>query len=455
MIVLTVLLAAARVLAGENLDFSLHKLESGHPGPTLLVVGGIQGDEPGGFNAASLLATNYRIRYGNVWIVPNLNFISIINRSRGVHGDMNRKFAAIAENDPEYTTIKKIKPIICDEQVDLILNLHDGSGFYRPNYVDKKHNPRRWGQSLIIDQAHLNDDIHGNLEQVARQIVGIVNQHLLQDEHIYHVKNTRTREGNKEMEKTLTYFSIQNNKPAFGVEVSKSFPTHKRAYYHLRVIEAYMDLMGIEYEKNFTLDPRVVKTAINTNIQVAMYNNRIIFDMSNARKRLGYVPLKKNAAIDVTPSNPLIAVVGFNKGYKVYYGNRRLTRLYPDYCDYDESIDRITMEIDGKRSDVTFGNMVHVNHSFQVLPQEGYRVNVIGYRKSGVKNESGIPITKREIQKRFSIDKSSQMFRVEVYRKKKFSGMVLVNFDNVSPALHAATPNKVSLAQRTPLTKIQ
>ena len=34
--------------ANGHLDFTFHKLESGQPGPTLLVVGGIQGDEPGG-----------------------------------------------------------------------------------------------------------------------------------------------------------------------------------------------------------------------------------------------------------------------------------------------------------------------------------------------------------------------------------------------------------------------
>ena len=41
---------------------------------TLLIVGGIQGDEPGAFMAASLIATHYNITKGSVWIVPNLIF---------------------------------------------------------------------------------------------------------------------------------------------------------------------------------------------------------------------------------------------------------------------------------------------------------------------------------------------------------------------------------------------
>ncbi|NIO41537.1 MAG: deacylase, partial [Burkholderiales bacterium] len=68
----------------QKLEFSLHRVDASVPGNTILVVGGIQGDEPGGFNAASLLATRYRFSRGAVWVVPNLNFESIVKRSRGV-----------------------------------------------------------------------------------------------------------------------------------------------------------------------------------------------------------------------------------------------------------------------------------------------------------------------------------------------------------------------------------
>ena len=41
-------------------SFSMHKHESNDPGKTILVIGGFQGDEPGGFHAASLLITYYK-----------------------------------------------------------------------------------------------------------------------------------------------------------------------------------------------------------------------------------------------------------------------------------------------------------------------------------------------------------------------------------------------------------
>ena len=102
---------------------------------TLLVIGGIQGDEPGGFMSASLLATHYEITKGSVWIVPNLNFYSIIKRSRGPYGDMNRKFAKLSKKDPEYNTIQKIKSYINHDKVKMVVNLHDGSGYYRHKYI--------------------------------------------------------------------------------------------------------------------------------------------------------------------------------------------------------------------------------------------------------------------------------------------------------------------------------
>jgi hypothetical protein len=431
--------------ASRQIDFSLHKLEADRPGNTLLVIGGIQGDEPGGFNAASLLVTHYRIKKGNVWVVPNLNFISIIKRSRGVYGDLNRKFATLGNSDPEFDTISRIKAILLDDRVDLVLNLHDGSGFYRPTYVDRTHSPHRWGQSIIIDQRQIPVNRFGNLGEIADRVVTEVNHYLFAEEHAYHVKNTRTGEGDTEMERTLTYYAIRNRKPAFGVEVSKTFPTHMRAYYHLQVLEAYMDLLGIEYERAFNLSARGVRDAIDSGAKLAFYDNRIFLDMTNARKRLGYIPLKKAAEIVFRPSSPLVALVESGKSYRVFHGNRRVTSLDPQYFEYDSSIDAITIEVDGDQQKVDFGNMVEVAQSFLVVPEKGYRVNVIGFKQPGSGNESGIAIHKDDITKRFSVDKEGRIYRVEVYRKKKFSGMVLVNFSDKREDRIASDSSAVSL----------
>lgn len=415
--------------ATTNLEFSLHKKESRTPGNTLLIIGGIQGDEPGGFMAASLVATKYKIKSGAVWVVPNLNFPSILESSRGKDGDMNRKFATINKSDPDYHAVTKIKEIILDKQVDLVLNLHDGSGFYRNTYIDKLNNPNRWGQSSIIDQTAMPSHVKfGNLQEVAAQVVKDVNQHILTEKHRFHLKNTETRMGDKEMEKALTYFAISNEKPAFANESSKSLPVHERVYYQLLAIESYFRQMGIEYERPFALDPRAVKEAMYEDIQIAFFDKRIVLDVTDVRPFINYLPLKRGTNVEVSTNNPLIAIRENSRGYKVNYGNRTMTNLYPQYFDYDEETRSFQMQVDGKVQEVPFGTIVSVNDFFHVMPKEGYRTNVIGYVKHGANDESGLSIKQKNIIRRFSVDKKGNLFRVEVYKGEKFSGMVLVDF---------------------------
>ncbi len=416
----------------EPLRFSLHKIESGVAGPTLLVIGGIQGDEPGGFTAASMLVTNYKIKKGAVWVVPNLNFESIIKRSRGIHGDMNRKFNKLSITDPEFAEVQKIKKIILDENVDIVVNLHDGSGFYKKTYINKMHNPNRWGQSIIIDQKTLSTDEFGDLYKIAGSVQKYINSKLNNRKKFFYVKNTKTKQGDVEMEKSLTYFSIKNNRPAFAVEASKSFLTHERTYYHLLAVEGFMNALGVDYTRSFKMTRKNVAKQIGNNLEISLYNNRINLNIDKARRYLNYIPLKKDSSLEYIKNNPLIAVIKSNRTLKVRYGNRYVTSLRPQYFDYDYGLDVIDMQIDGKTQRISIGDEVNVKKDFRVLCDSEYRVNVIGYAKQGVKNENGILIKRKNIQSRFSIDKNENIFRVEIYKGAKFSGMILVNFSNMT-----------------------
>jgi hypothetical protein len=72
---------------------------------------------------------------------------------------------------------------------------------------------------------------------------------------------------------------------------------------------------------------------------------------------------------------------------------------------------------------------------------------VIGFKKATISNESGVRIRQNDIMRRFSIDKSGQIYRVEVYKQDKFSGMVLVNFSKNREDFVASGPSKVSLLE--------
>lgn len=396
---------------------------------TLLIIGGIQGDEPGAFMAASLIATHYDIKKGSVWVIPNLNFYSIIKRSRGPYGDMNRKFAALSKDDPDYNAIERIKKYIKSDEVKLILNLHDGSGFYRKKHINNKMSPRRWGQCAIIDQSNLDINKYGNLEEISSKVVKGINKNLIRDRDKYHIKNTKTRLGDKEMEKTLTYFAINNGKAAFANEASKELNLQERVYYHLLAIEEYMNIMGIEFERKFNISTPEIRKVINNDIFISFYDEKIKLPLSKVRKLLKYFPINKDGDLSFTASNPLMTIVKEGKEYIIHYGNRKLAKLHPDYIKFTEDDRDINMFIDGVKKSIKFGDIIYAKKTFNIAPISDLRVNVIGYVNKKGRNESGVTINKKDVAKRFSIDQNGNLFRIEFYHGDKFAGMVLLGFE--------------------------
>lgn len=417
------------------MDFAL--IEKGDSNSTnkLLIVGGIQGDEPGSFMAASLIATHYEIKKGSLWVVPNFNFYSIIKSNRGPFGDMNRKFDKLSMEDPDYESVERMKKIITNKDVKLIVNLHDGSGFYRPEYIDDMHQPRRWGQATIIDQSKIEGIEYGNLEKIASEVDTHINKKLLAKEHIFHTKNTHTylkkSFEEREMAKTLTYFALNSGKAAFGNESSKSLPVHERVYYKLLALEKFMDIMGIEYERKFDLNAKALKDVIDNDIFISFNEKKIFIPLSRIRPWITYFPVKKGDQITFKPSSPIMAVLEEENKYVVYYGNRKLTTLVPEYLDYDKFDEPIEIIVDGKTQKVHLGSLVEVQEYFNVVPDERLRVNVIGYVNAKHKNESGLNVYEKYILERYSIDKDGKRYRIEIYdssEKDKFLGMILVEF---------------------------
>jgi hypothetical protein len=399
---------------------------------TFLIVGGIQGDEPGGFMAASLFSTHYKIVKGSVWVVPNLNFYSIIKRSRGPYGDMNRKFAKLSKKDPEYKILQRIKKYIKAPEVSLVLNLHDGSGFYRFEYINKNHQPLKWGQSLVIDQEILpNVKKYANTYDISEKVINHINKHLINKEHKYRTKNTHTRfkktHEETEMAKTLTYYAVTHGKSAFGHETSKSLTVSQRVYYKLLAIEKYMDIMGIEYKRNFPLTVKGIKKALNDDISIKFNGTNINLPLKDIRNIQKYFPINKDGIIKYLPSNPLIKIIKTNNIYTIYYGNRRLTKLQADYTKHLNFNTSIKFIIDNKKKDVKFGDTIEVSKSFLIKQNNKFRVNVIGYRSpTGVETE--IFIRKNEFIQKYSIEKKGNLFRIEFYKDNKFVGMILVKF---------------------------
>ncbi len=119
--------------------------------------------------------------------------------------------------------------------------------------------------------------------------------------------------------------------------------------------------------------------------------------------------------------------------YELHDGNSLLSHLHPEYLDFakiNPRVDKVFFDIDGHRQQVHFGDTIKVKRTFYIHRSRYYRANIIGLVRGS--NEEGIRVNLANLLKRYSIDRSAKIFRVEFYKKNKFLGMVLVDFSKKS-----------------------
>jgi len=416
------LLLTAVFVFSADLHFKLYKKET-NKGSTLLVIGGIHGNEPGGYYAPSFLIRYYKITYGNLWVVPNLNFDSIVKFRRGIYGDMNRKFAYISKKDKDYKIVNDIKKIILDPKVDMVLNLHDGHGFYRNSWQNSIFNPSAWGQTCIIDQEKIQTRKFGNLAEIAKKVSLSLNENLKKNFHFFNVKNTKTKFKDEQMRLSLTYFAITHNKPAFAIETSKNIKDlATKIFYQLRAIEKFMDIVGIKYKREFELSIENIKKLLKKQDYVIINSNAIL-PLRGIAGAIRFFPVT-GKKITYTSENPLCAIKKERNYYVLYEGYHRLSRIYPQYFKNYCKLAKIDVSVDGERREIKIPSVVDVNESFRVFTKK--RLNVIGYNSKT--NEANIEIHKKDLIKKYSVDKAGNIYRVELYEGKSFCGMFLVRF---------------------------
>lgn len=271
-------------LANTEHELHIYRIYGKEPGKTIMLVGGIQGDEPGGYLTADLYA-DISLKKGNLIVVPRANFYSILlNQRDGLTGDMNRKFSekSDADKNMEQEIVTILKKLI--GEADCLLNLHEGSGFYSQEWKSEIENPDRFGQSIIFDaKSYFSEKKQTtiNLESLAKQIVEKVNQqidnsryHFLPNNHDTVSDTTR----HLEQRKSATYYALtQGNIPAFGVETSKSIKSNSaKVGFQKLVINAFMEEFGIVPEtpglhtENTKLDYVLVK--VNGGLPYAVSN---------------------------------------------------------------------------------------------------------------------------------------------------------------------------------------
>jgi hypothetical protein len=280
LLILTVLLACPRIAEAEMHTFfpgtqyavDVYFLRGEKPGPTIMVQGGIQGDEYCGYLTAQLLA-QAKVTKGTLIVVPRANPPSIHARARQINVDLNRRFDKDYCEFYEDNLARLIRFLVGQSQG--LIHLHAGSGFYNPVKLDDLHGPKRYGQSVIIDTT-VYKNLH--LERMAGKVLAQLNDGLNPDKYKFKLFDMETfsdRSPYQEHRKDLTYYTLTHvGVPAVAIEVSKNLTGRYWDYWkvshQLQAALLFLKQLGVEAEappvklEDFqTYPPRNLRVAIN------------------------------------------------------------------------------------------------------------------------------------------------------------------------------------------------
>ena len=245
--------------------FEYYIKEGKQKGGKVLIIGGIHGNEEGGYKASDILIDT-EVKKGILAILPRSNPESIFTDKRGYNGDMNRKFSYLSPKDQDFYKIKSIKNFISDFKPDVILSLHDGYGFYA-----KHHN--QWGECIVIDEVYYKGiDLYNPAKFVSDNLKKLGFNIPINNTKTFH-KQTH----HLEQRKSLTYYSLEkHNIPAFCIEASKQTSLRKKLQVHLNAIKYFLELYNVEISPSFDyilsnlnkyIIPKPTKIALHINNQ--------------------------------------------------------------------------------------------------------------------------------------------------------------------------------------------
>lgn len=160
------ILSQETLASGTKYATQLYIIRSSNPGPVVMFVGGVHGNETAGYTAASILK-DYRINKGTLLILPKANLRAIQSDARRVSGekDLNRSFPESTNDSADTILAKEIYNVVKMHKVDWLVDMHEGA-----NYTQLKSSCSV-GQSLI----YYPDSATRNMTQ---KIVASLNQNI-------------------------------------------------------------------------------------------------------------------------------------------------------------------------------------------------------------------------------------------------------------------------------------
>ena len=460
-----------------NTDHELHvyKIYGQQPGNTILIIGGMH-NEPGGYVTADLFA-DVKLKKGNLIVVPRANMPAIVTNKRGINGDMNRTFKDKARHEHQHIYEDDIVAILKEliKESDVLLNLHDGYGFYRPTWQNDQENPKRWGQAIITDRDEFISEKTGKvlkLAERAKKVVDKVNQMVENPQHIFHYKNTKTKDPSsihKEQRQSATFYALyQQGIESYGIETSKNIRSlDLKVTYQTMIVNAFLDEYDIQIDSQVAQlpQPKLSYLLISRNGQRPQgYKNGEVLNINQGdtiRIEAAFTNYQRGVVVDIENHNGLNDIdkpitITQSTAVRVFKDQYLAGQLYINANPSDSLTTvqhsavevvkptepaHLVVEVNGQIKKLQHGDAISltshdtlklVSYQAQIAQLQPSQINFIGFvgnNKTNDGEDRGYEITLAKLIKRFSIDGEGKKYRIKAEQGKQTLAQFYVNYD--------------------------
>jgi succinylglutamate desuccinylase len=164
---------------GTRYETSLFVHEAAEPGPSVLVVGGIHGNEPAPPRAVSTL-TEIELPRGRLLFVPEANRRALAASSRHTPGDrfldLNRNFPIASRREPRGVLATALWSLLEQHRPDWVIDVHEGFDYRRRNQKSVGNSVTyvpyaRVGACSARLARHLVNDINRTIEDESKHFM--------------------------------------------------------------------------------------------------------------------------------------------------------------------------------------------------------------------------------------------------------------------------------------------
>ena len=216
----------ARLLeAGTDRETPLYIITAPEEGPTVMVIGGVHGDEPAGYEAAQVVST-WLVDRGTLLVLPRANALAVATGTRYPEGtlNLNRIFPGNAAGSPTERLAASIFAVMAEYRPLWVVDLHEARVFEHLQFD-------ALGQTIIYPED-------GEQIELIEWIIAGMNSSITEKLHQFQVKRGGVAGG-------TIYASRLLQLESFTVETTQELPLQDRINQHLDAVRLLLSSLGV------------------------------------------------------------------------------------------------------------------------------------------------------------------------------------------------------------------